>query len=179
MRFPCLACLALAACSGSSFNVADPPPPDAAPDAPAEVAQGDDGGADVVHPDGAELDAAGDGAGDALEAGDGGALEAALDAPVDACAVSHDDGYGETFVNCVPLGTFDKGEATAACARHTGDVTECGYVHGGGNLDAICSNMGAALCACWQYDGADAGMVNHGEQGCQFPGTLGTNTAWN
>jgi hypothetical protein len=176
--------LLLSACGGSFGAAAvdsvdgagdgpelDAPADAAAPDAPRELADGARASDAVDAVDASEPDRDGSAALDApspSDAGDGG------------CSVIHDDGFGEHWTDCVPLGTYTWAQAMATCATHTGDAKYCADL--GAGTDAVCSNQDSyPTCACWAYAGAlAAGFVNHGNGGgCHPPGGgLGTDTMW-
>lgn len=79
---------------------------------------------------------------------------------VDACApVTHDNGFGQTWGDCVPLGTYNREQAMKACkasgAPRCVFVTFCG-VQG----SEICGQDAAgaqAYAGCWGYDSDVAG----------------------
>jgi hypothetical protein len=83
-----------------------------------------DGGADAADgtsegatgaPDGGD-DAAVDAA-DSGDGGDAGAADSAGDAASDACTlVTHSNGVGQAWQDCLPLGTYTRAEADSACA---------------------------------------------------------------
>jgi hypothetical protein len=92
------------------------------------------------------------------------------------CQVKHDNGVGQSFLDCAPPDTWDQTEATAACAAFTGDATQCHAMGCGGNNQAVCSDGSAAACDCWIYAGSSRGKVKKNAAGsCGCNG--GSNTS--
>ncbi len=111
----------------------------------------------------AEQDAPGDAVADS--SGDSAANGDAADAQQDGTGatgpcdggtplVVHSNGFGQTFSDCQPLGTYNVNQAFEACAASTGDAGACsipaGFTCSGGNL--VCAQSGST-CTCWRYDG--------------------------
>lgn len=98
-------------------------------------------------------DAAGGGA-DA--ASDGGSIDAAADG----CAlVTHSDGFGGTWQDCNPLGTYTQAEATQACALYAGDAGSCHYgscTQTGDYGDGMICQM-PNYNPCWTFAGVAVG----------------------
>jgi len=121
--------------------------PEAAPDAPAPEAAPD-------APDAAP----------ATEGGEG-----------DACApVSHTDGLGQSWQDCVPLGTYSLSEAMAACVAGYGSALACSsHICGTGQpsdpaFHAVCGSV-----VCWAYDGPYVGKVTlPASGGCPSSGSM-------
>jgi hypothetical protein len=90
---------------------------------------------------------AGDGGGDG---GDGGCV-----------LYSHTNGLGQTFVDCVPLDTYDKTEAEKACAAAEGGAcAAASFCPGGDSLECMTGGNGPnTTCACWSYSGSTEGAV--------------------
>lgn len=173
--------IVLAACSSSPFLPVDELAPDASPDAamdavdaPTDTARD---GSPRVDGDPPDADA---GELDAGDAGTDGPLDVAMPDAGDGCVVAtHDDGLGEGWQDCTPVLTYTLAEAERACVAHTGNASYCAPMQGGVSY-AVCSSAGGwPTCACWEYQGTHVGLVNHGQDGCEFPGTgLGTDSSW-
>lgn len=137
--------LLLAGCGGPAFEATVLERPDAqsesAPDAPGE-------GGDPLEGGGDEKDAAPE-----REAGQ------------ETCApVMHSDGIGQSWQDCVPLGTYDEQQALAAC-RSSG--RSCAAVTCGGDAgaQAVCS-----ACACWTFAGPYGAGSVYATTSCQDAG---------
>jgi hypothetical protein len=83
-------------------------------------------------------------------------------APVEAsCApVTHDDGFGEHWADCAPLGTYNEAEAMAACASYaTATGADAGACHlsetacSGGTQSYVCHVQ------CWGFSAPVAGSA--------------------
>jgi hypothetical protein len=92
------------------------------------------------------------------------------------CASAHSNGLGQFFYDCSPLGTFNLTQAFAACVAFTGKMSLCANdpINCGGG-DQVCSS-GASMCACWRYNGNNAGHVESGAT-CNCLGQ--TSPTWN
>jgi hypothetical protein len=88
------------------------------------------------------------------------------------CETTHSDGLGDTFYDCVALGTVDaSAEAFKACAAYTGSQAKC---KGGETCTGlplvgpyVCNGVGGTCNRCWAYGGTDVGRVEN----CNCPGT--------
>jgi Dictyostelium (slime mold) repeat len=69
--------------------------------------------------------------------------------------VTHSNGLGQTWTDCVPLGTHTQTQATSACVASTGDASSCGQFSCGTQSAAICSST-----SCWEYSGSAQGHVS-------------------
>jgi len=82
--------------------------------------------------------------------------------PTATCQPQHNDGVGESFYDCTPLGTYTVNLAMAACAAETGNIAQCAASQcvgvAGGKFGIVCSS-GASTCTCWNYEGTYAGYV--------------------
>jgi hypothetical protein len=97
------------------------------------------------------------------------------------CQVQHSNGVGQSFFDCVPLGTYDQTQATSACVAFTGDATLCHATtscSGSGNV-AVCSDGSTSACNCWIYGGISAGHVNTGLPGNCSCKAQGSTPTWN
>lgn len=77
----------------------------------------------------------------------------------DACApVTHDNGLGQTWQDCVPLGTYNLEQAMKAC-RATGLTDPAGCVINAcvGSPSAVCESSRDSRC--WGYYGQNRGYV--------------------
>jgi hypothetical protein len=93
------------------------------------------------------------------------------------CATTHFNGLGQFFYDCAPPNTFNVMQAYEACAAFTGNISQCtppvGLTCAAGSV--ICSS-GTSTCACWQYDGTNAGHLDNNPTCNCVPKTSGT---WN
>jgi hypothetical protein len=93
-------------------------------------------------------------------------------------ALEHHNGFGQTYLDCAPLGTLDSRTAQAACAAFTGDGALCRTIGcgGGGDEVAVCSKD-AEECICWSYAGSAAGHARDASGGgCECPSA--SDAAW-
>jgi hypothetical protein len=86
--------------------------------------------------------------------------------PVDdsGCSIVHDNGVGQTWTDCVPLGTYNIEQAMKACAAaYGGDRTKCEKTACSGTPtpdgNAVCTNFALKTLpwGCWSHTGAFAG----------------------
>lgn len=79
--------------------------------------------------------------------------------------VTHSNGIGQTWEDCVALDTFDESQATKACVAHTGDAQHC-YVSGGcgGVTLGIVRTDSSTDSYFWVYAGTLTGNVS--DKGC-------------
>jgi hypothetical protein len=159
---------------GGSFQDVGKGPADASPE-PSEAMTSDAELLDVT------VDA--DGQTDASVAADG-----AIDAPNGCetsapacdggCPTMHSNGLGQSFYDCLPLGTITMAQAFEACLALTGDAGACAndpVTCGAG--DQVCTTA-SSDCACWRYNGTNAGKV--GRSGSATCACLGSSApAWN
>ena len=69
--------------------------------------------------------------------------------------VTHSNGRGQTWLDCVSLGTINQTQAIEACVASTGNASSCD--------EFACSDGGAVVCssaACWEYSGVATGRVS-------------------
>jgi hypothetical protein len=95
-----------------------------------------------------------------------------------ACSISHANGLGQTFVDCIAADTHDEAQALAACAAYTGNSSLCavstlscggtGGLGGGTRGSPVCSS-GSKPCACWSFSGSDSGRVSEPATTCACP----------
>lgn len=79
--------------------------------------------------------------------------------------VTHDNGIGQTWIDCAPLGTYDENQAMKACAAHTGDSRKCAKAPGCGSATWVIQAASDPNNYIWGYEGNTAGYVSeHG--GC-------------
>lgn len=86
--------------------------------------------------------------------------------PPDACSLFvHNDGLGQQWTDCAPLGTYDESEAENACraaaAAGGGDPASCTPRScGDAGIEDVCGAVGATFgCSCWGFAGPGAGHV--------------------
>jgi hypothetical protein len=75
--------------------------------------------------------------------------------------VTHNNGFGQTFVDCVALNTHDETQAHKAClALEAGacSVMSVNCVSGAPQMLECESTLGQ--CACWAYTGTYTGSAN-------------------
>jgi hypothetical protein len=97
----------------------------------------------------------------------GGSPPAAGGAPVDACVLTtHTNGLGGTWRNCVPLGTYDKSQATHAC--EASGAKECRPTNCGTGTLLVCGYDDARnyVYGCWGYEGDLAGYAKERSDSC-------------
>lgn len=82
--------------------------------------------------------------------------------------VTHDNGLGQTWQDCSPLGTYnDLGQSIAACHASgavtcTGDKVECNS-----NQGMICGyDASNIVIGCWATSGVDAGRAKTNDDSC-------------
>jgi hypothetical protein len=80
-----------------------------------------------------------------------------------ACQSTHHDGLGHTYYDCVAAGTYDREQATEACAAFTGDATLCHAATACNPTKTVCSDGGPS-CACWSWSGPVSGHVEDSGQ---------------
>ncbi len=109
------------------------------------------------------------------------------------CAIEHDNGLGEFWWDCEPVGTYNEEQATEACQVHfPGDPGACavgagmcggtptdadgGFTIPGsdagptGDGDVVCGTGTVGFdCACWQFTGVFAGKVFSSPSLCGCP----------
>jgi hypothetical protein len=106
------------------------------------------------------------------------------------CSVTHSDGLGDTFVDCVALGTQDTTQAHKAADAwdSTGSINALArsYSDNKGSLLYICDQSVARnACACWtwngtgQYAGTGRALATAGKPSQCFIPFNGTYPAWN
>jgi hypothetical protein len=92
-----------------------------------------------------------------------------------ACEPQHNNGIGNTYYDCTPVGVFTSSLALQACIAYTDAASECvGYPCADPDSGPIICSSGALnkFCMCWSYAGSNIGLVdNAGEN----PGTNGRN----
>lgn len=90
--------------------------------------------------------------------------------------VTHENGLGQTWQDCTPLGTHDEDQAMKACAAS--GATSCVRT-GGCNGAAITANR-AGQCGVWGYEGEASGLVRGSSSCvCPGPGVGGLDLMWN
>lgn len=99
-----------------------------------------------------------------------------VDSADSACAsVTHSNGVGQFWQDCVPLGTYTAEQAIKACAATTGDAAKCGVAPAcPPGIGAVAT--GYMTSSMWEYEGPLVGRVFQGQAGCTPTG--GTST-WN
>lgn len=93
--------------------------------------------------------------------------------------VTHDNGVGQTWQDCVPLGTYNQAQALKACVTKTGDARRCNIAPGCGTAPWIMqgTDMAGTYNYIWGFSGNTAGYVNT-NGGCPNP-TPPQNAPWN
>jgi|GEM_PF-6195390 len=78
----------------------------------------------------------------------------------DACVpVTHTNGVGQTWRDCVPVGTYDETQAMKACLARTGDRRRCSLAPGCGSAAQVVQGTGEGYNLLWGFDGNTAGFV--------------------
>ena len=109
------------------------------------------------------------------------------------CQIKHNNGVGEYFYDCTPLGTINETQALEACTAYTGNMSECmSETATGGKAPgelSVCSVGSPTDCICWAYQssttsgpgiGAAGHVYNDGAAGlmnCQQ--VYNTDPTWN
>lgn len=119
-----------------------------------------------------------------VAAGDGCSSSCQLEGPCPGGLplITHDNGQGQTWQDCVPLGTYNGTQASNACAAYTGNLGSCFDFDCAdpGNFDNVVCGLLGADCACWTYAGAlTTGLTvnDPSSNACTCP-AVGDNT-WN
>jgi len=96
------------------------------------------------------------------------------------CAVTHANGVGENYYDCVEAGTYNQTQAAKACTAYTDDQFACnqaGCTDDGGDM-MICGYPDGGGCVCWTYVGPDESHVyKSGSTTCFCPST--NDPTWN
>jgi hypothetical protein len=159
VRLVALFALLLVACGGPSFSAADAPHEelDAATDtrAPAPATDTDSGRLEVD-------------SGTAVDSGTSPEIDsdssvsvpdssAPTEAEVDACTpVLHSNGLGQSWTDCVPLGTYNEAQAKKACWAAVGPASAMSLC----NVTPSCNEAVFYAVGIWSYAGATAGYVS-------------------
>lgn len=111
--------------------------------------------------------------GQARDGGDGGLEDAAPDGPALVCPVTHTDGIGQTWSDCVALATYNEAQALKACnafaAVHGGVCAMSSCPTTAGGFTMVCTQ--ATCVANWVYTGPVTGHVGPAGIGCVCPTT--------
>jgi len=89
------------------------------------------------------------------------------------CTIVHDNGLGQTWQDCVPLGTYDQTQAMKACvASGAGLCIPKGNVCTVAQYEKVLGydSSGATLIGQWGFWGYIAGYVSSGTGICSDPG---------
>jgi len=85
--------------------------------------------------------------------------------------VTHSNGVGQTWQDCVPLGTYEQSEAMKACVAATGSAAQCAVVGCGSAVqNMVCVNSTSLPCDCWAYQSQSTGVSGHVSTSCGCPG---------
>jgi hypothetical protein len=105
-----------------------------------------------------------------------------------ACQSLHDNGLGQTFYDCTPLGEYNSALALKACTAYTGSAAQCAsYPCLDPDSGPIICSAGALTksCLCWSFGGTNAGLfdnsnLNPGTNGkfCYCPSAAAGDTPW-
>jgi hypothetical protein len=105
-----------------------------------------------------------------------------------ACEPQHDNGLGQTFYDCTPLGQYNSALALKACTAYTGSAVQCVQFPcmDVGTGPIICSSGNATKnCLCWAFGGSNAGLFDNagGPPGrnatnCYCPDLASGDTPW-
>jgi hypothetical protein len=79
------------------------------------------------------------------------------------CQTTHSNGVGQSFYDCVTVGTYDQTQAQEACVAFTGNAAQCSVFTCGGNSNtSMCSDTSPTRCDCWGFGGTQKGKVHAG-----------------
>jgi hypothetical protein len=97
----------------------------------------------------------------------------------DACPpVTHSNGLGQTWTDCVPLGTYNAAQAMKACGADVDAGGGCYSImrpcYSEGVASVVCS-VPSNLTYCWTYAGPYTGYVSAAANGCPN----GSDPTWN
>ncbi len=105
------------------------------------------------------------------------------------CEPQHDNGEGNTFFDCTPLGQYTSSLALKACIAYTDAASQCvGFPCANADAGPIICSAGALTknCMCWSYAGTNIGLVDNGgkppgnsAQNCFCPDISVGDTPWN
>ena len=107
-----------------------------------------------------------------------------------ACEPLHDNGQGDQFYDCTPLGTYTSALALKACIAYTGEAGACvglPCAKSAGDAGPIICSSGdpTRACMCWSFGGNNKGLVDNGGlpgtpgAGCYCPALSQGDTPWN
>ena len=105
------------------------------------------------------------------------------------CEPQHDNGVGQSYYDCTPVGVYSSSLALKACVAYTDAAAQCvGYPCADPDSGPIICSSGALnkFCMCWSYAGSNVGLVdnageNPGTNGahCFCPSASVGDTPWN
>jgi hypothetical protein len=103
------------------------------------------------------------------------------------CEPLHDNGVGENYYDCTPIGTYSSALALKACIAYTGSAAQCVSFPCSNpkNGPIICSSGATNKnCMCWSFNGNDIGLVDNGGPSdaggsCFCPDITAGDTPWN
>jgi hypothetical protein len=105
------------------------------------------------------------------------------------CEPLHDNGEGQTYYDCTPIGTYTSALALKACIAYTGSASQCVSFPCSDptNGPIICSSGATTKnCMCWSFSGNDVGLVDNaggppgsGGRNCFCPDITAGDTPWN
>jgi hypothetical protein len=91
------------------------------------------------------------------------------------CQVKHDNGVGQSFLDCSALKTYDENQAMEACTAFTGDASQCHAISCGGST-AVCSDGSTVACDCWMYSDNKGKVKRNAAGSCSCTGNSNTAT---
>jgi hypothetical protein len=98
-----------------------------------------------------------------------------------ACAITHNNGVGQSYYDCVDAGTYNQTQAGKACTAYTNDQFACmaaSCIGDAGDMVICGTPDGGTNCVCWDYVGQDLSHVyKSGTTTCYCPGS--TDPTWN
>jgi hypothetical protein len=105
------------------------------------------------------------------------------------CEPQHDNGVGQTYYDCTPIGMYTSSLALKACIAYTGSASQCVSFpcSNPSNGPIICSSGALTKnCMCWSWNGNDKGLVDNsggppgsGGNNCFCPDITAGDTPWN
>jgi hypothetical protein len=106
-----------------------------------------------------------------------------------ACEPQHDNGVGENYFDCTPVGVYTSALALKACIAYTDAAAQCvGFPCADPDAGPIICSSGATskFCMCWSYAGSNVGLVDNAGQTpgptgahCYCPSASVGDTPWN
>src|SRR5271155_3117350 len=99
----------------------------------------------------------------------------------DACTpVTHSNGVGQTWTDCVPLGTYNETQAMKACAAvYDGDAGTCIPMSSWCGANVVVSNVTGCGTQVWNYQSVDVSRDGRVNASCNDTCPQSTDAIWN